>query len=87
MTWDFYRRPKFLRQFERLDDRTKTRVSTALEELANSENPRSLGTYKPSMRVFAYDVGKYRIIFGIRYSENLIDLMRVCGHKSAYGKD
>ena len=87
MTWDFYRRPKFLKQFNRLDKRTKTRVSKALEELANSENPSDLGTYKPSMRVFAYNVGKYRIIFGMRYSENIIDLMRVCDHKSTYGKD
>ena len=68
MTWDFYRRAKFLRQFKGLDARTKTHVGKALEELANSDNPSDLGTYKPSMRVFAYNVGKYRIIFGIRYS-------------------
>ena len=87
MTWDFYRQAKFLRQFKRLDERTKRRVGKALEDLANSENPSDLGTYKPGMRVFAYNVGKYRIIFGIRYSENIIDLMRVCDHKSAYGRD
>lgn len=87
MTWDFYRRTKFLRQFKGLDETTKSRVGKALEDLANSENPSDLGTYKPGMRVFAYNVGKYRIIFGIRYSENIIDLMRVCDHKSAYGRD
>ena len=87
MTWDFYRRTKFLRQFRILDKRTKARANKALEELANSKNPSDLGAYKPNMRVFAYDVGKYRIIFSIMYSENMIELIRVCDHKSAYGRD
>ena len=63
------------------------RVNNALEDLARSKNPTDLGTYKPNMQVFAYDMGKYRIIFSVRYSENLIDLIRVCDHRSAYGKD
>ena len=57
------------------------------QELENSENPANLGVYKPDMRVFAYNVGKYRILYNIRYSENTIDLMRVCDHKSVYHKD
>lgn len=39
------------------------------------------------MRVFAYGIGKYRMLFSIRYSENMIDLVRVYDHKSSYGKD
>ena len=39
------------------------------------------------MKIFAYNVGKYRILYNIRYSENTIDLMRVCDHKSVYNKD
>lgn len=87
MTWDFYRKSQFLKQFKKLDSQTKKRVNSALEELANSENPTSLGIYKPDMRVFAYNVGKYRIIFSVRYSENIVDLHRVCDHKSVYSKD
>ncbi len=87
MMWNFYRRSEFLKQFRRLDLQTKKRINSALEELANSENPSDLGVYKPGMRVFAYKIGKYRMIFSIRYSEKIIDLMRVCDHKSAYGKD
>jgi len=87
MTWDFYRKSQFLKQFKKLDSQTKKRVNSALEELANSENPTSLGIYKPDMRVFAYNVGKYRIIFSVRYSENIVDLYRVCDHKSVYSKD
>ena len=87
MTWDFYRRSQFLKQFKRLDLQTRKRVNNALEELANSENPSDLGIYKPDMRIFAYNVGKYRILFSIRYSENIIELMRVCDHKSVYNKD
>ncbi len=85
--WDFYRKSKFLKQFKKLDLQTKKRINVALEELVNSENPSDLGVYKPDMRVFAYNVGKYRILFSIRYSENIIDLHRVCDHKSAYNKD
>ena len=87
MTWDFYRKSQFLKQFKKLDSQTKKRVNSALEELANSENPTSLGIYKPDMRVFAYNVGKYRIIFSVRYSENIVDLYRVCDPKSVYSKD
>lgn len=85
--WDFYRESKFLKQFKTLDLQTRKRVNKALDKLANSENPSDLGVYKPGMRVFAYPVGKYRILFSIRYFENTIDLMRVCDHKSVYNKD
>ena len=87
MTWNFYRKAKFLKQFKRLDLQTKKRINKALEELANSKNPTDLGIYKSGMRVFAYNVGKYRIIFSVKYSENMIELMRVCDHKSTYDKD
>lgn len=78
---------KFLKRFKGLDLQTKKCANTALNALANSENPSDLGIYKSDMRVFAYDIGKYRMLFSIRYSENTIDLMRVCDHKSVYGKD
>ena len=87
MTWDFARRPTFQKQFQNLDNHIQMRVNNALENLARSKNPTDLGTYKPNMQVFAYNIGKYRIIFSVRYSENLIDLIRVCDHKSAYSKD
>lgn len=85
--WTFYRSTIFLKQYKKLDSQTKNRINTALTELANSENPSDLGVYKPSMRVFGYNIGKYRIIFSILYNENVIELMRVCDHKSAYMKD
>ncbi|MEM3172089.1 MAG: hypothetical protein QXE82_00965 [Candidatus Nitrosotenuis sp.] len=40
------------------------------------------------MRVFAYEIGKtHRIIYSIRYRDGVIELLRVCDHKSVYGKD
>ena len=87
MVWTFNRRPGFLRQFRRLDGAVQERINGALRELAGSENPTALGRYKPGMRVFAYNVGKYRIIFGVKPSQGVIDLIRVCDHKSAYGRD
>ncbi len=41
-----------------VDRLTKTRVRKELEDLANSTDPASLGTYKQSMGVFTYDVGE-----------------------------
>jgi|APSaa5957512535_1039671.scaffolds.fasta_scaffold89219_4 mRNA-degrading endonuclease RelE of RelBE toxin-antitoxin system len=85
--WDFYRRTQFLKQFKNLDSETKKRVIRALTVLSYSENPSDFGVYKQNMRVFAYNVGKYRILYSIRYAENIIDLIRVCDHKSVYTKD
>ncbi len=56
--------------------------------MQNSENPARLGKYKQGKRVFAYDIGrKYRIIHNVNWSDNTIEFLRVCNHKSAYGKD
>jgi|SaaInlStandDraft_3_1057020.scaffolds.fasta_scaffold375267_1 mRNA-degrading endonuclease RelE of RelBE toxin-antitoxin system len=85
--WETKEETKFKKQYKRLDSQIKQRVSQAIQELVKSENPSDLGVYKPDMRVFAYNVGKYRILYNIRYSENKIDLHRVCDHKSVYNKD
>lgn len=57
-------------------------------EIASSVNPAILGTYKSDMRVFAYELGrKYRVRYSIQYRGWIVDLLRVCDHKSAYGKE
>ena len=63
-------------------------VDLALAEIAASDNPSNLGTYKQDMRVFSYEIGrKYRIIYSVLYRDGIVDLIRVCDHKSSYGKD
>jgi len=64
------------------------RVKKALLQLADSEKPESLGVYKPSMKVYAYELGHDdRIIYKVNYDRRAIDLVRVGDHKMTYGKD
>lgn len=47
-----------------------------------------LGKYKQGMRVFAYEMGrKHRIIYSVNWSDGVVEFLRVCDHKSVYGKD
>ncbi len=85
--WETKEETRFKKQYKHLDLRIKQRINQAITELAKSENPSELGVYKPDMRVFAYNVGKYRILYNVKYSENKIEFLRVCDHKSVYGKD
>ncbi len=86
--WDAARKTKFLRQYKNLDPQIRKRVNHATQELRVSENPARLGRYKQSKRVFAYDVGnKYRIIYNADWNSDTIEFLRVCNHKSAYGRD
>ena len=79
---------RFKKQYKNLDPNAQQDVDEAVREIASSVNPASLGTYKSSMRVFAYEIGrKYRVICSIQYRDGIMDLLRVCDHKSAYGKE
>lgn len=64
------------------------RADYAISDLAHSENPAAKGQYKSSIRVFTYELGRGdRILYDIQYEDNIIVLLRVCDHKSVYGKD
>lgn len=64
------------------------KVRNAINELVTLDNPTSVGTYKPRLRSFAYELGRsYRIIYNVRFSDYVIELIRVGDHKQAYGKD
>ena len=87
MTWNLSYGQKFNKQFKNLDPQIKQRILKSLSELIGSDNPAELGTYKADMKVFACNVGKYRIIYAVDYPNSKIILHRVCDHKSAYNKD
>jgi len=86
--WGFDVKAKFKRQYKSLDSQTQKRTDKIVGELRYSENPALLGECKPDMRVFAFDMGrKYRIICSIGWGSSTAELLRVCDHKSAYGRD
>ncbi len=86
--WEFDAKTKFKKQYRGLNPQTQKKVDGAIGELKRSENPAHLGKYKSNMRVFAFHIGRrYRIIYNIDWSNNTVELLRVCDHKSAYGKD
>jgi len=60
----------------------------ALDQIAMSEDPARLGAYKANLRVFPYEIGRRcRIIYSVLYREKTVELLRVCDHKSVYGRD
>jgi len=86
--WKIRRESSFNRQYKLLGRERQKRVDSALLDLIAAENPARLGDYKSNLRIFAYELGKGdRIIYSIDYQQNLIILLRVCDHKSTYGKD
>ena len=86
--WIPDRRPIFIKQFGRLDSVIRRRAKNAILEILTSENPALLGKYKQGKRVFSYELGrKYRIIYNVNWADNTIEFLRVCDHKSTYGKD
>ena len=63
----------------------QTKVDSALTELAKSENPTKLGEYKASIEAYAYVLDKSnRILYNVRFDDNIIELLRVGDHKKAY---
>lgn len=86
--WNFEAKTQFKKQYKNLDPQIRQKVNTTIQELKYSQNPARLGTYKQGMRIFAYDIcKKHRIIYNINWNDNIIEFLRVCDHKSAYGKD
>jgi len=86
--WRIEKRPQFAKQFKNLGSVRQQLVDTALRDLALSEDPAKKGEYKPSLRIWAYELNKSdRILYAVDYSQNVIILLRVCDHKSVYGKD
>ncbi len=81
-------RPSSKKQYKNLDPKIQEMVDHLIQELRSAKNPAYLGKYKQNKRIFAYDIGrKYGIIYNVNWSENTIEFLRVCDHKSVYGKD
>jgi len=86
--WEFDRKSRFKKQYKLLGSIRQERVKKALGQLGSSERPESLGVYKSSMKIYAYELGQDdRIIFKVDYDRHTIVLVRVGDHKMIYGKD
>ncbi|MEX0657180.1 MAG: type II toxin-antitoxin system RelE family toxin [Nitrosopumilaceae archaeon] len=86
--WKFEYSVTFVKQYRKLDHAIQNRVKTALAELSALDDPRLVGVFKQSMKVFAYEFGRdYRLLYAVRFEDKVIELIRVGDHKSAYGKD
>jgi len=86
--WEFEHLKDIYWEYKQLPKPIKKKVTNAIKMLANCENPAELGSYKRSMGVFSYELGrKYRILYRFRTKDKIIELIRVGDHKQAYGKD
>ncbi len=73
-----------------MDPTVRNAADISVDSLPGSDDPALLGRYKQGMGggVFAYDLGrKYRIICRVNWNREEIEFLRVCDHKSVYGKD
>ncbi len=87
-SWKIKKENAFKKQYKNIGHNRQTITDKAILELATSLNPADIGEYKQSSKVFSYALGKNdRLIYTLDYFHNEIILLRVCDHKSAYGKD
>lgn len=83
--WNFEYSQKYVKQYKLLSSDLQIKVKEALASLAKSENPLKLGEYKKSLGAWAYDLDrKNRILYNVRFNDNVIELLRVGSHDKAY---
>jgi len=86
--WEFEYSNRFVRQYKSLNSELQTKVKSSLNDLADSDNPSKLGEYKPSIKAYAYVLDRSnRILYNVRFRDNVIELIRVGSLKQVYGKD
>lgn len=76
MVWTVERRSAFERGYAKLSSDAQRRCDNAVDELANSENPRMLGSRLVGGG-YKYRFGDYRLIYDVVYSLTLLELYDV----------
>ncbi len=85
--WTPERTGKFKKQFKKLDSTLQEKVKKAIKELCLSENPTILGSYKKSLKVYAYRLDdSNRMLYDVNATTQEIRFIRVGDHKNNYGK-
>lgn len=86
--WTTRSEATFDSQFKHIGHVRQLRVSKAIDVLTASADPAILGKYKKHAAAFAYEIGRSdRLLYRLDRSRNEIVLLRVCDHKSVYGRD
>ncbi len=87
--WKIIFTKTFNRQYTKLDSEIQRRVNDAIKDLQFSEDPTKLGIPKKGelKNMYAYYLGKYRIIYDVYRNEISIILIYVGKHKDVYGTD
>ncbi len=86
--WNLKINGRFVKQYKNLDLQIQQLADKAISNITSSQNPSDLGVYKSNIGAFAYELGrKYRIIYSVTHMEKTVELLRICDHKSVYGKD
>ena len=80
--------PSFMKEYKKIGHERRKRTKDAIGTTTASSDPADLGDYKKDIGVFSYEIGrKDRIIFTVDYGVHKVVFLRLCDHKSAYGKD
>ncbi|NOJ27568.1 MAG: hypothetical protein DA330_06115 [Nitrososphaera sp.] len=80
----------FERYLRKLGNDELKRFDQAIDELANSNDPRKLGKEKQGNLKgnFTYEIGRtYRLLYKMNLDEKKIILLRYGTYKQVYGKD
>ena len=88
--WSFDITSTFDTGYASKDKKNQRRVDNALRTLGSSKQPQRLGDLKdtPDGHILVYEIGrKYRLSYRVEYVSRTIQLIRVCDHKTVYGKD
>lgn len=88
--WELVVTSTFDEGYTSKDTVNKHRVDNALADLSRSDDPRRLGIPKPTPdgQVYVYEIGhKYRLSYRVDMKNRTLELIRVCDHKTVYGRD
>jgi hypothetical protein len=88
--WKFEATPTFDNGYNSKSAEDQHRVDEALLVLAESRFPNRLGEIKdtPDGHVCVYDITRSsRLSYNVSFPTRTIQLVRVCDHKTVYGKD
>ncbi len=88
--WQIRETDQVLRQFKKLGEPQKKQYREAIKTLANSDDPRRLGTFKRGKKCAAYyyELGRsLRLVYQVVDEEMVILLLDVGDHKEVYGRD
>ena len=86
--WTTRSEATFDSQFKRIGHERQWLVSEAIGVLTASVDPAVLGKYKKHAGAFAYKIGRSdRPLYRPDRPRNEMVLLRVCDHKSVYGRD